>query len=157
MNEEEFKKFIKHKELGVSILSVIYIGLILVIYLTVFLYINELKNSEQDVYQSIIPLIITSVIGGYSKGFYFSLVDLIFDNEEKLVTEKVKKSNRKIEGMINFITIMLLVTFLISINTYESPLLTVAIIAIYSLISLLVVGMYFKFTPFTVEELRKKK
>lgn len=157
MNEEELKKYLEYKELGVTILSGVYIGLILVIYITIGAYISDVDNSEQSIYQSIVPLIITGIIGGFSKGFYFSLVDLIFDNCEELVTEKVKRNNRKIEGLINYITILLLLRFLINMNTNENIFLNIAVIAIGCLSGLMIISFYFKFTPYTIEDLRKKK
>lgn len=152
MNEEEFKKYIRRKEKGVSILTWSYLVLIFIIYLMVTMYISDGNRDELSFYQSIVPLIVTSLIGSFSKGYYFSLVDLIFDNYKELVTDKVERNNRKVEGIVNFLTIVLLLRFLADMNTHENIFLTLGIVASSCLILLYVIAVYFKFEPLTKEK-----
>lgn len=152
MNEKKLKKYIARKEKGVFILTWTYLILIMIIYLMVSMYISDGNRDELSLYQSIVPLIVTSLIGSFSKGYFFSLVDLIFDNYKELVTDKVERNNRKVEGIVNFLTIVLFLRFLADINNHENIFLTIGIVASSFLIFLYVIAIYFKFEPLTKQK-----
>lgn len=151
MSEKEFEEIIRRKELGIRILSIVYLVLIIAIYFSISLYLSNVSEDDMRVHQSIVVLIITGVIGTYSKNLYISLVGMVFNDEERFFTEKIKQEKMRVEGIVNYLTILLLVAFLTNFTDHDIYL-KIAIACISALTLLIIIAIYFKFDPFEKDE-----
>lgn len=131
--KESFAKFIKY----------LYLSLIGIIYLSIAIYLAVYLTEESSMYQSIILLIITGIIGTYSKNLYFNLIEYIFDNKESLTT-KIKQDNQKVEIIINWITLILIIGF-IQVFLPDNIYMKIAFFAVIGLIILPFIILAYKF------------
>lgn len=142
-NDYEFKdSVLNHYIKKVVVISWCYYFIVSFIYLFISLYIFNVRDGEveNDLYATFVPLIVTTFIGGFSKNFYFNLIDYILNFNKKLMElDEINKIKKRSDGIINHITIMLLTSYLIAINDGSNLYLNIAIWGIIFILFLFVI------------------
>ncbi len=112
LEEETFKKYIEEKELGIKCLSIVYIILITAIYICLYLYINSNSSREIIGVQSFLLLIVTTILGNYSKELYLNLTNVILNYQEKMITPLIRSYKMFVTVWVNYITVILLLSYM---------------------------------------------
>lgn len=73
------------------------------------------NNSSNDIFYTVIPIIVVSIIGVFSKNFYINMLEYIFEFDSNLITLKVKRHKIITEMYINLLTINTLLIFVINL------------------------------------------
>ncbi|HDC8895583.1 TPA: hypothetical protein O9O36_002645 [Staphylococcus aureus] len=132
----------KSRILGAKILSWVYAILIGLVYIFVFIYIISDKQLAQGSIQSLILVFITSFLGTYSKQYYESMIQMIFNFKTDLIPNEINKMILKIFALTNWLTLSLLSSFFSRVlKDYFDPFIIVTISFIPSL--LYMVALFF--------------
>ncbi|HCY9366212.1 TPA: hypothetical protein O2D32_002726 [Staphylococcus aureus] len=132
----------KSRILGAKILSWVYAILIGLVYIFVFIYIISDKQLAQGSIQSLILVFITSFLGTYSKQYYESMIQMIFNFKIDLIPNEINKMILKIFALTNWLTLSLLSSFFSRVlKDYFDPFIIVTISFIPSL--LYMVALFF--------------
>lgn len=133
---------LKSRILGAKILSWVYAILIGLVYIFVFIYIISDKQLAQGSIQSLILVFITSFLGTYSKQYYESMIQMIFNFKTDLIPNEINKMILKIFALTNWLTLSLLSSFFSRVlKDYFDPFIIVTISFIPSL--LYMVALFF--------------
>ncbi|MHB7927288.1 hypothetical protein ACYCJG_00015 [Staphylococcus chromogenes] len=147
MDKKIWEAFINEKNLGVKILSWFYLAMIIVMYGSVYFYIQFSDNVKNASVQSLIILIVTAIGGNYSKQYYFNLVSVIIYYNEELETVVMKKWKEIVDTIVNYVTLLLLQVYLM--HGVENVYFTVVGTIIISFLTIsLVIAQFFKISSY---------
>lgn len=120
-----------------------YYVILIALYLFTVLYIifGNFEDDRGNIYYSILPLIITGLIGTLSKSLFFSLLDIIYDNSLELMSNKVKQDKSVVEATTNILTMTLFIVYIMVISIGSKLYLNTVIVICCLLIILFVISL----------------
>ena len=117
-----------------------------------YILCGNFEDDRGNIYYSILPLIITGLMGTLSKSLLFSLLDIIHDNSLELMSNEVKRSKSVCEATTNILTVVLIIIYLMIIAIDSKLYLTVVIVIGVLLVMLFLLSLHYRNTNLNIME-----